>query len=111
MAAVTQVRHRPSDGRAYFDRKIAEGNIPREALRSLKRRISDAVYASLKADAAITTGPGGQAGNDSDSGAAGSHPEHQLFGQATPGPASTLRPRRAPRNNKTKQVTKRRTHG
>jgi hypothetical protein len=32
-------------------------------------------------------GPGGQPGNDSDSSAAGSHPERQLFGQATPGPA------------------------
>jgi hypothetical protein len=31
-------------------------------------------------------GPGGQTGNDSDSSAAGSHPQHQLFGQATPGP-------------------------
>jgi hypothetical protein len=31
-------------------------------------------------------GPGGQPGNHSASRAAGSHPEHQRFGQATPGP-------------------------
>ena len=98
MAAVTQIRHRHSDGRAYYDRKIAEGKTHKEALRCLKRRISDAVFARLQADArkAIATaaakGPGGQPGNDSDSSAAGSHPELRLFGQATPGPDSTLRP-------------------
>jgi transposase len=92
MAAITQIRHRHSDGRAYYDRKIAEGKTHKEALRCLKRRISDAVFARLQADArqATTTaaakGPGGQPGNDSDSSAAGSHPEHRLFGQATPGP-------------------------
>jgi transposase len=32
MAAVTQIRHRHSDGRAYYDRKLAEGKTPREAL-------------------------------------------------------------------------------
>jgi hypothetical protein len=98
MAAITQIRHRHSDGRAYYDRKIAEGKTHKEALRCLKRRISDAVFARLQADArqATTTaaakGPGGQPGNDSDSSAAGSHPEHRLFGQATPGPGTTIRP-------------------
>jgi transposase len=99
MAAVTQIRHHHSDGRAYYDRKLAEGKTPKEALRSLKRRISDAIFARLQADArrvasaASTGGPGGQTGNDSVASAAGSHPEHRLFGQATPGPESTLRPR------------------
>ena len=51
MAAITQIRHRHSDGRAYYDRKLAEGKTPKEALRSLKRRISDAIYARLQADA------------------------------------------------------------
>ena len=42
---------------------------------------------------APVTGPGGQPGNDSDSSAAGSHAARQLFGQATPEPATTtLRP-------------------
>jgi len=42
MAAITQIRHRHSDGRAYYDKKIAEGKTRKEALRSLKRRISNA---------------------------------------------------------------------
>jgi transposase len=98
MAAVTQIRHRHSDGRAYYDRKLAEGKTPKEALRSLKRQVSDAIYSRLQADArraaafARTRGPGGQPGNDSVASAAGSHPEHRLFGQATPGPGTTIRP-------------------
>jgi transposase len=97
MTAITQIRHAHSDGRAYYDKKIAEGKTHKEALRSLKRRISDAIYARLRADARHTAGsanegPGGQPGNDSDSSAAGSHPGHQLFGQATPGPSASLRP-------------------
>ena len=72
---------------------LAEGKTHKEALRSLKRRISDAIYARLLADARQATaarpeGPGGQPGNLSVSRAAGSHPAHQLFGQATPGPAT-----------------------
>jgi transposase len=93
MAAITQIRHRHSDGRAYYDKKIAGGKTHKEALRSLKRQISNAVFACLQADAkqaaaASAKGPGGQPGNGSASSAAGSHPEHRLFGQATPGPAT-----------------------
>jgi transposase len=51
MAAVTQVSQRYSDGRAYCERKLAEGKTPKEALRSLKRRVSDAIFAQLQADA------------------------------------------------------------
>jgi len=103
MAAITQIRHPHSDGRAYYERKVAEGKTHKEALRCLKRRISDAVYVRLRADAqpaarAVMTGPGGQPGNDSDSSAAGSHPARQLFGKATPRPATpTLRPSTPPR--------------
>jgi transposase len=98
MAAVTQISHRHSDGRAYYNRKLAEGKTPKEALRALKRRISDAIFARLQADArraastASGKGPGGQPGNDSVASAAGSHPGHRLFGQATPGPRASLRP-------------------
>src|SRR2546423_13400655 len=38
MAAVTQISHRHSDGRAYYERNLAGGQTPKEALRSLKRR-------------------------------------------------------------------------
>ena len=51
MAAVTQVSQRHSEGRAYYERKLAAGKTPKEALRSLKRRVSDAVFAQLQADA------------------------------------------------------------
>ena len=106
MAAVSQVSHRHSAGRAYFDKKRAEGKTPKEALRSLKRQISDAIFGRLQADAsraatAAATGPGGHMGNDSVASAADSHPEHQLFGQATPGPATTLRPGPAAHRRKT----------
>ena len=33
MAAITQIRYQHSDGRAYYDKKIAEGKTPKEALR------------------------------------------------------------------------------
>src|SRR5207248_271341 len=93
MVAVTQIRCRHSPGRACYDKKLAEGKTGKEALRALKRQISDAVFACLQADArraaaAAAKSPGGQPGNDSGSSAAGSHPEHRLFGQATPGPAT-----------------------
>jgi hypothetical protein len=101
MAAITQIRHQHSDGRAYYERTVAEGKTDKEALRCPKRRISDAIYARLLADARQAAaicpeGPGGQPGNDSASSAAGSHPAHRLFGPATPGPATTLRPAHSP---------------
>jgi len=49
VAAIAQTRH-DTAGRAYYQRKIAEGKTPREALRALKRRISDTVYKRLRDD-------------------------------------------------------------
>jgi len=49
IAAVTQLRY-PSQGRTYYDKKIAEGKTSKEAIRALKRRISDVVYRRLVAD-------------------------------------------------------------
>ena len=115
MAAITQIRHRHSDGRAYYDRKLAEGKTHKEALRCLKRRISDAIFARLQADArraaaaASTEGPGGQPGNDSVASAAGSHPEHRLFGQATPGPAPPYDPGAIPRARRPRPARRERT--
>ena len=90
MAASNWIRHKHSDGRAYYQRKLAEGKTRKEALRCLKRRISDAIYARLRADAR-KAGPGGQPGNDTGSSVTGSHPGHRLFGQATSGPEPSLR--------------------
>jgi transposase len=81
MAAVTQIRNHGTVGRAYYDRKIAEGMTGKAALRSLKRKVSDAIYSRMINDAArpVPTGlgkdPGGQSGNDSASSVTSSHPE------------------------------------
>jgi transposase len=50
MIAVTQVRNETA-GRAYYLRRQAEGKSRKEAMRALKRRLSDVVYRQLRADA------------------------------------------------------------
>jgi transposase len=51
LIAVTQIAH-DTPGRVYYDRKLAEGKTKKEALRALKRRISDAVWRQLQVDLA-----------------------------------------------------------
>jgi transposase len=104
IVAVTQLRFAGTDGRAYFERKRAEGKTGKEALRSLKRRISDLLYARLLEDArrddARQEGPGGQTGNDSHSSAAGSHPEKPALRKShsrTQPKTTTSRPSTRPR--------------
>ncbi len=48
-AALTQIAH-DTPGRVYYERKLAEGKTKKEAMRALKRRISDAVYRQLLSD-------------------------------------------------------------
>jgi transposase len=74
IAAITQIRFAHSPGRAFFDRKIAEGKTKREAVRALKRRISDAIYRQLLLDA-TNTGPGGQTGTALQSSVTGLTPQ------------------------------------
>ena len=50
MAAVTQISHH-TQGRIYYDKKLDEGKTNKEALRALKRRISNTIYRQLRADA------------------------------------------------------------
>ena len=115
MAAVTQIRYRHSDGRAYYERKLAEGKTPKEALRSLKRRVSDAIFAQLQADARrarrghALRSPGGQRGT-TPSPARPAHTPVPAFGQATPGPATTLRPQPAPQANTRSGKADEKTH-
>lgn len=52
MMAVTQLRQPDTAGRRYYQRKRLEGKTPKEALRCLKRRLSDIVYWQLVADRA-----------------------------------------------------------
>ena len=98
MAAVTQISHRGSQGRAYYDKKIAQGKTPKEALRALKRKVSDAFYKRLKADAARVAGGPREGTGERLRRQRGRRitPADRLFGQATPGPEPTIRSRTRP---------------
>jgi transposase len=88
--AVVQLRH-DTEGRAYFRRKLAAGKTPMEAMRCLKRRLSDVVYRQMAADAKKAS-PGGQSGATLSSSAADPTPTVDtsdkplpgLFGEPTP---------------------------
>jgi hypothetical protein len=84
---VVQLR-RDTEGRRYYRRKLAAGKTPMEAMRALKRRLSDVVYRRMLADAkAIRTGPGGHAGATMQSSAADSIPMVDTSEKSLPGPA------------------------
>jgi transposase len=97
IAAATQIRL-DTPGRAYYRRKLAAGKTRAEAMRCLKRRISDAIYRQLLIDAnaapaaAMEAGPGGHRGATHQSSAAGSHPHTGTSDQPLPGPAPTTLP-------------------
>jgi transposase len=65
--ATVQLRN-PTEGRAYYDRRKADGKTSMEAMRALKRRLSNIVYRTMLDDAighvttGSRTGPGGQTG-------------------------------------------------
>jgi hypothetical protein len=65
-----------------------------EAMRALKRRLSNIVYRCILDDAIAQTlgqprtGPGGQQGHDSDSSVTGSHPNTGSSDKPLPGPAT-----------------------
>nr|WP_244867034.1 IS110 family transposase [Rhodococcus sp. B50] len=48
--AVVQIRMPASAGRAYYDKKIAEGRKPAAARRALKRHLSDRVWRIMLSD-------------------------------------------------------------
>jgi transposase len=87
--AVVQLRS-PTEGRAYYDRKKAAGKTSMEAIRCLKRRLSDVVYRQLIADAIrpTKTGPGGHSGATLDSSAVDSNPDIDASEKSLPGPAN-----------------------
>ena len=98
IAATTQIRL-DTPGRAYYRRTLAAGKTRAEAMRCLKRRISDALYRQLLADAAQATakaGPGGHRGASHKSSAAASHPDTGTSDQPLPGPAPTTLPAPSP---------------
>jgi transposase len=93
IAAATQIRL-DTPGRVYYRRKLTAGKSRREAMRCLKRRISDALYRRLRDDAnmGVNAGPGGHRGASHKSSAAGSHPHTGTSDQPLPGPAPTTLP-------------------
>ena len=104
IAATTQIRL-DTEGRAYYRRKLAAGKTRMEAMRCLKRRISDAVYRQLLADArrasdaedadqtAIEAEPGRALRGVSESSAVDLPPHIDTSDQPLPGPAQpTLQP-------------------
>jgi transposase len=85
--AIVQLRH-DTEGRRYYRRKLAAGKTPMEALRALKRRLSDVVYKQMIADAKRHgTGPGGHAGATLTSSAADPIPMIDTSDKSLPGPA------------------------
>jgi len=73
--AVVQLRN-DTEGRRYYRRKIAQGKTTMEAMRALKRRLSDVVYRQMTADAKrLKTGPGGHVGATLQSSAADPNPK------------------------------------
>lgn len=93
IAAIVQTSG-DTEGRAYYRRKLAEGKTRLEALRCLKRRISDAIYRQLRDDAAMAmdAGPGGHCGASLDSSAVDLPPHIDTSDQPLPGPAPTKLP-------------------
>ncbi|GAB3828395.1 transposase [Dactylosporangium cerinum] len=87
--AIVQLRN-DTEGRAYYRRKLAAGKSPMEAMRALKRRLSNVVYQQLVKDAErVRTGPGGQVGATLQSSAAGPIPTAGASEKPLPGPART----------------------
>jgi transposase len=81
--AVVQLRNQ-TKGRAYYDERRAGGMPSMMAMRALKRRLSNVVFARMLADQKRReASPGGQTGTTADSSVAGPDPGHRPFGQAT----------------------------
>jgi transposase len=105
IAAIVQLRH-DTESRVYYRRKLAAGKTPLEALRCLKRRISDVIYRRIVADAraadgrAADAGPGGHCGATQESSAVDLPPHIDTSDQPLPGPAEPT-PRPTTRRRKT----------
>ncbi|MEV4130549.1 IS110 family transposase [Dactylosporangium sp. NPDC049742] len=90
--AIVQLRH-DTPGRAYYRRRLAEGKTTMEALRALKRHLSDVVFKRMTRDAktarAGAAGPAGQPGATLQSSAASPIPTTDTSDKSQTEPAAT----------------------
>ncbi|MGH8880945.1 MAG: IS110 family transposase [Stackebrandtia sp.] len=88
--AVVQLRN-PTPGRAYYDTRRASGKTSMEAMRCLKRRLSNVVFAQMVADQKRreAADPGGHWGTSTDSSVTDSHPHAGSSEKPLPGSASS----------------------
>ena len=87
--AVVQLRH-DTEGRRYYRRKLAAGETPMEAMRCLKRRLSDVVYRRMVNDAIrLGTGLRGHRGSVCAIQRGWPNPTASPSEMSLPGPAST----------------------
>ena len=82
--AIVQLRN-PTEGRAYYDQRKAAGKTSMEAMRCLRRRLSNVVYRadSRRPATQTSSGPGWALGDDCAIQRDRPDPGHRLFGQAT----------------------------
>ena len=92
MAGIVQLRN-DTKGRRYYRRRLADGKTAMEAMRCLRRQLSDVVYRQLTADAAAkNAGPGGHPGTTLKSSAADLTPDIGSSDKPLPGPAHPTLP-------------------
>jgi transposase len=85
--AIVQLRN-DTEGRAYYRRKLAAGKTTMEAMRCLKRRLSDIVYRQMVNDAKhLAAGPGGHTGATTQSCATDHNPTIGSSEKSLPEPA------------------------
>jgi hypothetical protein len=102
MAGMVQLRN-DTPGRAYYRRRLQESKTSMEAMRCLRRRLSDVVYRQLAADAQTSApeqaGPGGHSGTTLKSSAADLTPDIGSSDKPLPGPAPSTLPPPPPATN------------
>jgi transposase len=88
--AIVQLRN-PTEGRAYYDARKAAGKTSMEAMRCLKRRLSNIVYRQMlhDQDAGKATGPGGHSGTTLKSSVTDLTPDIGSSDKPLPGPATS----------------------
>jgi transposase len=87
--AIVQLRN-PTEGRAYYDARRAAGKTSMEAIRCLKRRLSNIVYARMVADQKrrVAADPGGHSGTTVQSSVTDLTPDIGSSDKPLPGPAN-----------------------